>query len=126
MSRPVVVHVEDEPSVARLVRFWLEDAGYDVRTAADGAAGLALIRQIRPAVVLTDALMPVMSGDEFIVALTQDPELCEIPVLMATAAATPARRRRMQELGCRAVLAKPLDEATLLGAVVAALSRAGA
>lgn len=122
--RPLVVYVEDEPSVARLVRFWLEEAGYDVRTAADGAQGLAVIRDCRPAVVITDALMPVMTGDELVAALSGDPELGGIPILMATAAATPARERRMRALGCRAVLAKPLDEATLLAAVAEALAPA--
>ena len=116
-----IVYVEDEPAVQRLVEFWLEDAGFAVLLAADGAAGLELIRTMRPDLVVTDALMPVMTGDELIETMQGDPELRSIPVIMATAAASPLRVRRMEALGCRAVVAKPLEEETFLEAVRAAL-----
>jgi CheY-like chemotaxis protein len=92
-----------------------------VHLADDGAAGLELIREVRPDLVVTDALMPVMSGDELVEALQADPDLAAIPIVMATAAASPLRVRRMLERGCVAVLAKPLEEADLLAAVRAAL-----
>jgi CheY-like chemotaxis protein len=116
-----VVYVEDEPAVQRLVEYWLTDAGYVVHLADDGAAGLELVREVRPDLVLTDALMPVLSGDELVEALQADPELRRIPIVMATAAASPLRVRRMLERGCVAVLAKPLEEEDLLAAVRAAL-----
>ena len=116
-----VVYVEDEPAVQRLVEYWLTDAGYAVHLADDGAAGLELVREVRPDLVLTDALMPVLSGDELVEALQADPELRHIPIVMATAAASPLRVRRMLERGCAAVLAKPLEEEDLLAAVRAAL-----
>jgi CheY-like chemotaxis protein len=112
-----VVYVEDEPAVQRLVQFWLADAGYSVHLAADGAEGLELIRAVRPDVVVTDALMPRMSGDELVEALRSDPELRSTPIVMATAAASPLRIERMLARGCTAVLAKPLEEAAFLAAV---------
>jgi CheY-like chemotaxis protein len=115
-----VVYVEDEPGVQRLVEYWLLDAGYEVHLAGDGAEGLEVIRRVRPDVVVTDALMPVMSGDELVEALRGDPELAGIPIVMATAAASPSRVERMLARGCRAVLAKPLEEASFLAAVRAA------
>ena len=75
MGRPgrrTVVYVEDEPSVQRLVEFWLEDAGFRVLVAGDGAAGLELIRAEQPDLVVTDALMPVMTGDELVEILQGD------------------------------------------------------
>jgi CheY-like chemotaxis protein len=119
--QPTVVYVEDEPAVQRLVEFWLEDAGYRVLVADDGAAGLALIQTERPDLVVTDALMPVMTGDELVEALQDDPDLREIPIIMATAAASPFRVKRMLALGCRAVVGKPIEEASFLAAVQAAL-----
>ncbi len=119
--KPTVVYVEDEPAVQRLVEFWLEDAGFRVLVAADGAAGLELIRAERPDLVVTDALMPVMTGDELVEVLQDDPELREIPIIMATAAASPFRVKRMLSLGCSAVVGKPMDEASFLAAVHAAL-----
>jgi CheY-like chemotaxis protein len=103
--------------VQRLVEFWLLDAGFVVHLASDGAAGLELIRKIRPDLVITDALMPVMSGDELVAELRDDAELQTIPIIMATAAASPLRIERMLARGCSAVLAKPLEEASFLNAV---------
>lgn len=117
-----VVYVEDEPAVQRLVEFWLQDAGYEVHLADDGAAGLDLVRRERPDLVVTDALMPVMTGDELVEVLQGDADLRDIPIIMATAAASPLRVRKMESLGCRAVVAKPLEEGSFLAAVEAALS----
>jgi CheY-like chemotaxis protein len=120
-KKRTIVYVEDEPAVQRLVRFWLEDAGFRVLLAADGAAGLELVRSAHPDLVVTDALMPVMTGDELVERLQGDPDLSSIPVVMATAAASPLRVKRMLALGCRAVVGKPLEEASFLAAVHGAL-----
>jgi CheY-like chemotaxis protein len=116
-----IVYVEDEPAVQRLVEFWLLDAGYSVHLAGDGAAGLELIQRVQPDLVVTDALMPVMSGDGLVDALRSDPETERIPIIMATAAASPLRIERMLARGCQAVLSKPLEESSFLGAVRVAL-----
>lgn len=116
-----VVYIEDEPAVQRLVAFWLEDAGFRVLLAGDGSTGLELVRAELPDLIVTDALMPVMTGDEVIEALQEDPDLRDIPVIMATAAASPLRVKRMLALGCRAVIGKPLDEAKFLAVVMDAL-----
>jgi two-component system, chemotaxis family, chemotaxis protein CheY len=120
-KKRTIVYVEDEPAVQRLVQFWLEDAGFKVLLAPDGAAGLELVRSERPHLVVTDALMPVMTGDELVERLQGDPDLSTIPVIMATAAASPLRVKRMLALGCRAVVGKPLDEESFLAAVRTAL-----
>ena len=116
-----VVYVEDEPAVQRLVAFWLEDAGFEVLVAGDGAEGLELIREVRPDLVITDALMPVLTGDELVEQLQEDPELHVIPIIMATAAASPLRVKKMLGLGCKDVVAKPLEEERFLQAVRSAL-----
>lgn len=116
------MYIEDEPAVQRLVTFWLEDAGFRVHVAGDGAAGLEMVREVRPDLVVTDALMPVMTGDELVEVLQADPELSRIPIVMATAAASPLRVRRMLALGCRAVVSKPMEEASFLAAVEGALA----
>lgn len=124
MSEPnrTAVYVEDEPAVQRLVAYWLEEAGFRVLVAGDGAAGLELIRSARPDLVVTDALMPVMTGDELVEVLQSDEELRAIPIIMATAAASPFRVKRMLALGCRSVVSKPMDEVTFLAAVEDALA----
>ena len=125
MSTPrTVLYVEDEAPLRGLVEFWLTDAGYRVLLAADGAEALELLRDSRPDLVITDAMMPNVSGDELVEAIKADPALRDIPILMATAAASPLRVDRMLERGCHAVLAKPLDEDTFLAAAAAALRSA--
>ncbi|HEU5083769.1 MAG TPA: response regulator [Acidimicrobiales bacterium] len=121
---PTVLYVEDEAPLRGLVEFWLEDAGYRVLLAADGVEALEVVRAERPALVITDAMMPRMSGDELVARMKDDPELRAIPIVMATAAASPLRVERMLERGCHAVLGKPLEEATFLAAAAAALAAA--
>jgi two-component system, OmpR family, alkaline phosphatase synthesis response regulator PhoP len=116
-----IIYVEDEPAVQRLVVFWLEDAGFRVLVAGDGAAGMELIRSTVPDLIVTDALMPVLTGDELVEQLQQDADLRDIPIIMATAAASPLRVRKMMSLGCKSVVAKPMDEESFLDAVYAAL-----
>jgi CheY-like chemotaxis protein len=116
-----VLYVEDEPAVQRLVEFWLVDAGYEVRLAGDGREGLQAVLSDRPDLVITDALMPNMTGDELVAVMAADPDLGDIPIIMATAAASPFRVKRMLARGCRSVLAKPLDEVSFLAAVAEAL-----
>jgi len=119
---PTVLYVEDEAPLRGLVEFWLADAGYRVLLAADGAEALELVRAERPDLVITDAMMPNLSGDDLVERLKGDPELAGIPIVMATAAASPLRVERMLGRGCHAVLAKPLEEETFLAAAAAALA----
>lgn len=121
-ARRRIVYIEDEPAVQRLVEFWLQDAGFDVLLAADGVEGLELVRAARPDLIVTDALMPNMTGDELVEVLQSDPDLQTIPIIMATAAASPLRVKRMLSLGCRAVVAKPIEEDSFLAVVHEALS----
>lgn len=120
--RRTVLYAEDEAPLRGLVEYWLGDAGYRVLLAADGAEALALVRSHRPDLVITDAMMPNLSGDELVEILKSDPELRGIPIVMATAAASPMRIERMLERGCHAVLGKPLEEGSFLAAAAAALA----
>lgn len=122
--RRTVLYAEDEAPLRGLVEYWLDDAGYRVLLAADGAEALALVRSERPDLVITDAMMPNLSGDELVAIMRSDPELRHIPIVMATAAASPLRVERMLQRGCHAVLGKPLEEETFLAAAAAALASA--
>ncbi len=118
---PTVLYVEDERPLHGLVEFWLTDQGYRVLLAEDGVEALAIVRAHHPDLVITDAMMPNMSGDELVEVMKSDPELSAIPIVMATAAASPLRVRRMLDRGCVAVLGKPLDEESFVAAARAAL-----
>ena len=120
-SPPVVLYVEDELPLHRLIGFWLEEAGFEVVFATDGVEALEIVRSDRPDLVITDAMMPRMTGDELVETMKSDPDLADIPIVMATAAASPLRVTRMLQRGCTAVLGKPLDEDSFVAAAKQAL-----
>src|SRR3954470_12387725 len=86
MKKRVLV-VDDDPDIRESVRLVLEDEGYEVEEAADGAAALALLRAAttRPDVILLDLMMPVMNGWQFRAAQLADDDLADIPVIVLSA-----------------------------------------
>ena len=76
-----VLVVDDEPDLRFLHRRILVRAGHDVSEACDGAAALESVRESPPDLVVTDVMMPVMGGIEFIQRLRADPSTEAIPVL---------------------------------------------
>lgn len=77
--------VDDEPDMLFVWRYILSNAGYHVRTGLNGVAALELIDAQRPDLVITDWMMPVMSGEELCRALRAHPTYSTIPVLVHSA-----------------------------------------
>lgn len=63
-DRPLILSVDDEPCIGRVVQMKLRNAGYDVVRASSGAEGLERFVELRPDVLITDVKMPGMSGIE--------------------------------------------------------------
>jgi CheY-like chemotaxis protein len=103
MARVLVV--EDEPDLRRLYAWELQDAGYEVVTAANGAEALGRLSS-DPDVVLVDLMMPVMDGYEFLARLRADPRHRDIPALVVSAVGTGAWSLRA---GANDWLRKPFD-----------------
>ncbi len=106
--------VEDFADLRHLFARILRGSGFDVREAADGLEALACLSGFEPEVVLTDLMMPVMDGFEFIRLLHAIPAFSGVPVLAMTAAATDDAVNEARKAGAADVLAKPLDSQTLL------------
>ena len=85
-SLPVLL-VDDEPVILDLLRDILEEEGLTVITATNGAAALYLIQRTPIALVLTDLMMPVMSGVELAHQVHANPQTATIPLLLMSAAA---------------------------------------
>ncbi|MDP6460196.1 MAG: response regulator, partial [Gemmatimonadota bacterium] len=64
MDTARILVVEDEPPIREILKFQLEGAGYQVRCARDGAAGLQMAREDPPDLMLLDVMMPEMDGFE--------------------------------------------------------------
>jgi CheY-like chemotaxis protein len=82
-TRPVLV-IEDDPGAVRLLREYLESAGYEVVVAVDGTAGIEAARTYGPAAILLDVLLPGIDGWEVLRRLKADPELRGVPVVVIT------------------------------------------
>lgn len=82
---PIILVADDDPLLRELIVFKLEAAGFDVLTAADGEAAIAMTFSHVPDLVVLDTMMPVRSGPEVLRALKADPDTAPIPVIMLTA-----------------------------------------
>jgi DNA-binding response OmpR family regulator len=122
VERRRVVIIEDEPHIVLSLEFLLERAGYETTSAVDGEEGLALIRRLRPDVVLLDVMMPRLNGYEVCRAVKDDPELAAIPVIMLSAKGQEVEILRGLELGAAAYVTKPFGNTEILEAIRAALS----
>jgi CheY-like chemotaxis protein len=78
--------VDDEVDIAETLRDLLELLGYEVDLAFDGADALHKAEQTTPDVILTDAMMPLVTGPELVAHLRQRPALAQIPVILMSAA----------------------------------------
>jgi DNA-binding response OmpR family regulator len=99
---PCVLVVEDEPALRRMLTFTLRDAGFDVRTAANGRAGLEDAEVRTPDVVVLDLEMPVMDGRTFFRVFRERGYHAPVLILSAYGA-----RRAARELHAEAAVQKP-------------------
>jgi CheY-like chemotaxis protein len=115
---PMVALVVDDSMLIRytVCRF-LEQRGFAVESATNGAEALEVLARIRPAVIVTDMQMPKMSGSELITAVKGKPETAEIPIIVLarriSGSAQPEQRASFsicKDIDIEAQLGKTLDE----------------
>jgi signal transduction histidine kinase/DNA-binding response OmpR family regulator len=107
-----ILVVEDDPSSVALLTLHLQGAGFEVAVAGDGAEGLEMARQIRPAGIVLDLLLPKVDGWDVLARAKADPVLREIPIVVVSMM---DERGRGFALGATDYLLKPIDAAALLG-----------
>lgn len=106
--------IEDEASIARLLRTYLTTAGYEVHTEGLGAAALAWLEHERPDLVILDLRLPDMSGLEICRILRQRFHSWSLPIVMLTGMNAPADQLRGYAYGADAYLTKPFEPPALL------------
>jgi CheY-like chemotaxis protein len=112
-----VLVVDDEDYIRRLIRFVLEDEGYDVQLASSTEEALNLIRSFQPDIVTVDLMMPGRSGLELLAEMKADPAISSIPSLVVTAVGIRADLEQANELGATATLNKPFSHRQLVDAI---------
>ena len=122
VRKQLILVVDDEPPIVRLVRAKLQADGYAVITADRGDAALELLEHERPDLVILDVMMPEMDGFE---TLRRIRATSKLPVIMLTARSSDRDKVRGLESGADDYLAKPFNPDELSARVAAVLRRAG-
>ncbi len=103
---PIVLVVDDDPTVHDLMGKFLAKEGLRMAVAASGEESLRLAKELSPALITLDVLMPGMDGWAVLTALKADPVLAEIPVIMLSIA---DEKHMGYALGAAEYLTKPID-----------------
>ena len=91
MTRPKVLLVEDDSDIRRLYAIALNQRGFEVKLAANGAEAVERIHTERPDVILLDWMMPLMNGGEVLERLSRDADDASIPIIVISGQPAPAR-----------------------------------
>jgi len=122
MSGETILVVDDEAKIVKMVRAYLEDAGFRVATAGDGQAALTVFRHERPSLVVLDLGLPGIDGLDVVRTLRKE---SSVPIIMLTARVEEADRLIGLELGADDYVTKPFSPRELVARVRAVLRRAG-
>src|SRR5271168_4625037 len=117
-TTPDILVIEDDPIMREALSDWLRAAGHGVRSAVDGAAGLAAIKSSVPALVVTDIHMPGIGGAAIISEVKRDyPQVAVIAISGMFNSGHSLNAAGAVALGAARALAKPFKRAELLRAV---------
>jgi CheY-like chemotaxis protein len=119
-----ILVIEDDPIMREALADWLLAAGYGVRTAADGTAGLAAVKSAPPALVITDIHLPRTNGATVISELKQHyPQVAIIAISGLFNSGRGVDAEAAIALGAARALAKPFKRVDLLRALAELLGR---
>jgi two-component system phosphate regulon response regulator PhoB len=121
--KPLILIVEDEAALQKLLAYNLEAAGFEVAQAFDGEEALTLLAERTPDLIVLDWMIPQLSGLELLRRIRRRPEHAHIPVVMLTARTEEADRLRGLELGADDYVTKPFSPAELVARIRAVLRR---
>ncbi|MEO6181919.1 MAG: response regulator transcription factor [Verrucomicrobiota bacterium] len=121
--KPTILVVDDEPDAVELIEFNLKGAGFQVKSAHDGAEALAKARSLLPSLIVLDVMLPEIDGFEICKLLRRDPNTAAIPIIMLTAKAAEIDRVLGLELGADDYLTKPFSPRELVLRVKKLLER---
>ena len=114
MADELVLHIEDNSSNRKVVRYIFRQTDYRLLEAESGEDGLSLMETERPDLILLDMQLPGMSGYEVAARAKADDRYREIPIIALTSYALSGDDRKAFEAGCDDYIAKPYTPDVLL------------
>ena len=122
-QRTVLV-IDDDPVILRLLEVNFEMEGFIVRMAGDGLEGLDAARTERPDIIVSDVMMPRMTGLELLAGLKADEATASIPVILLSAKAQASDVRAGLDAGADDYVTKPFEPLDLVDRVLKLLPEA--
>ena len=113
MTHSVLV-VDDEPNIVMSLEFLMEQAGFEVRAAADGEAALKAMEDKVPDLVLLDVMMPKRDGYDLCQMIRAKPEWKDVRIIMLTAKGREVEREKGMALGADDYVTKPFSTRELV------------
>jgi CheY-like chemotaxis protein len=110
----MILIVDDDPAITTLLKLSFELEGHVVVTAASGPEALELARQVHPAAMVVDVMMPEMDGLEVVRRLRANPDTATIPIVCLSAKALATDVEAGLAAGADEYLTKPIDTAKLI------------
>jgi two-component system alkaline phosphatase synthesis response regulator PhoP len=118
-----ILVVDDDHDIVRLVRAYLEKAGFRVTTAHDGETALHILRRDRPALVVLDLMLPDHDGWDITRLVREDPSLAQTPLIMLTARIDDPDKVAGLEMGADDYITKPFNPREVVARVRSVLRR---
>lgn len=116
MQKKVII-ADDNENIREALTYLLEDEGFELSLAKDGAEALAKVRQIVPDVLLLDIMMPGMNGYEVCSAVKNDPLLKQVYIIMLTAKGQITEQEHGKEVGADEYIVKPFSPMEILSKI---------
>ena len=115
--KPLILVVEDEPPLQKLLAYNLEAAGFAVVQAFDGEEAMTLIEERQPDLLLLDWMLPQISGLEVCRRLRRRSDTAHLPIIMLTARGEEPDRLRGLDTGADDFISKPFSPAELIARI---------
>ena len=110
----VILVIDDEVDVVKLIEYNLKDAGFKTLSALDGETGLQMARDHKPDLIVLDLMLPGMDGKDVCKELKKNKETESIPIVMLTARTSELDRVVGLELGADDYITKPFSPREVL------------
>lgn len=121
MGRKILI-VDDEPNIVLSLEFLMQQSGYDVAVARDGAEALELLTSFMPDLVLLDVMLPKINGFEVCQKIRDNPAWRAVKVIMLSAKGRESEISKGMALGANAYVTKPFSTRELVDRVASLLA----
>jgi DNA-binding response OmpR family regulator len=114
MQKRRILLVEDEVTLSDTIKEILDFNNFDIKTALNGENALIILKDWQPDLIISDVMMPGISGFDLIKIVKKIPETSQIPFMFLSAMVAHQEQKKGLDLGAKAFLSKPFKTIELL------------